>query len=110
MDEKISPIGISRRDFIAGLVATGTVGGLDGRLLAALAGQGVSAGSEVRVIFQSSFERGQPTIKSPQHQLANDMAHTGQYSLMGQVSQSNQACKLEIPFASQSGRTVHVSG
>jgi len=109
MDAKITPIDLSRRDFLAGLVATGLAGGIDGRFLDVLAAQERLALEQVRIIFQSSFERGQPIHNSPDHQIVSDKAHTGKCSLMGQVSESRKACILEIPFTSQKGKIIHVS-
>ena len=100
---------INRRDFLASMVVSGLASGLNGRLAAAMISQGQYAGGQGRVILQTSFEKGQPTVKAAQHQIVEDMARTGSCSMMGRVARPNHACFLEIPFESKKDRIVHVS-
>ena len=95
---------INRRQFLAGLVATGVVCRLDKRL------SGATVFEEGgRTILETSFEKGQPVIAARQHSLVEGVAKTGKCSMMGEVTGPNQARFLEIPFESKKDRIMHVS-
>ncbi|MHC4744681.1 MAG: TolB-like translocation protein, partial [Planctomycetota bacterium] len=95
--------GLSRREFLGSVAGAGLIGGVDGRVLAALIGGGE------RVIFESSFERGQPMVAAKQHSVVEGVARTGKRSMMGEVKGERQACFLEVPFESKAGHVIHAS-
>ena len=89
---------------MASIAGAGLAGGVDGRVLAVLAGGGAE-----RVIFESSFEKGQAMLAAKQHKIVEGVARTGKRSMMGEVKKDREACFLEVPFESQGGRVLHVS-
>jgi hypothetical protein len=100
---------INRREFLAGVVATGLVCGLDKGLSGATVGRDRYLGEGGRIILETSFEKGQPVIAAKQHRLVEGVARTGKYSMMGEVTGPNQARFLEVPFESKKDRILHVS-
>ena len=100
---------MKRRDFLASLMAAGVAGGLHGQALAALGGYGEYLSADKRIIFESSFEPGQPLLKAAQHTLAEGVARTGKRSMVDRVEELNRACFLEVPFSSKEGHILHVS-
>jgi hypothetical protein len=100
---------INRRQFLAGVVATGVACRLDNQLSGATVGRGQYFGEGGRTILETSFEKGQPVIAARQHSLVEGVARTGKCSMIGEVTGPNQARFLEIPFESKKDRIMHVS-
>lgn len=100
---------MKRREFLASLMAAGVAGGLNGKALAVLGGDGEYLSADKRIIFKSSFEPGQPLLKAAQHKLVEGVARTGKRSMLGRVDLPNRACFLEVPFSSRKGHIIHVS-
>ncbi|UCG46071.1 MAG: DUF3604 domain-containing protein [Phycisphaerales bacterium] len=109
MDRRASNGRIDRREFLSGALGTALAWGFDGRLWGVPVGAGRAFETERRVIFESSFEKGQPTLPAGQHTLVEGVARTGNCSMMGRVTGPNRACFLEVPFESGAGSVVHVS-
>ncbi len=81
----------------------------DRGVLAALEAVPFHVGVDERVIFESSFEPGQPRLSAKDHQLVEAVARTGRFSMMARVDAPMRARFLEIPFKSRAGRVLHVS-
>lgn len=109
MSRKSEEDRINRREFLAGVVTTGLVWGLDKHLSGTTTGLGQYFGESSRTILETSFEEGQPVLDAKQHRLVEGVARTGKCSMMGEVTGLNQARFLEIPFVSKKDRVLHVS-
>ena len=63
----------------------------------------------VKVLFETGFEAGQPELKLSRHRVVKGVARTGEHSISGEVSESNQAVFVDVPFQSAKGKVVRVS-
>lgn len=94
---------------VAVVIGVGSALGLGSSAWAA--GREVTSDGGTRVLLQTSFEQGQSrdVYKAPKFQLAKGFAHTGEYSLVAEVIQPNQAQTLEVPFQVKQGKVIRVS-
>lgn len=70
---------------------------------------GVAQSHSVRVVFETGFEPGEPMPTAPKHQVAAGRAHSGNRSLSGEVTDSNQACIFNVPFQASAKSLLHVT-
>lgn len=62
-----------------------------------------------KVLYETSFESGQPVPEVKDHVPVRDKARTGDVSFMGEIDKPNSACLMRIPFKGMAGRRLDLT-